>query len=214
MVKTPSLRWSGLLFMVAGGLFGTFMFFHPANNPQGALEPIWVPVHVLWFISYLLIACSLVPLYVLISSQDRLTIISYWLSFIGTILSLPIAVWDSFVVPYLAKHAPDFIIQIEELSVEPSVFVFRVIVFLTIFLFCLGFILFGIASIRLQLLPKVAGGCVAAGAPLFWIGALFISKTAMGNLITEIGALLFGIGLVMLGKTLFANFSAIYTYQD
>ena len=101
---------------------------------------------------------------------------SYWLSFIGTVLSLPIAVWDSFVIPYLAKHAPDFISQIEEISVETPVLVFRIIVFLTVFIFSLGFFLCGISLVRTRMAPRVAGVCLAVGAPLFWIGALFVSN--------------------------------------
>jgi hypothetical protein len=205
-MASPNLQVSGLLSIVAGVMFGSFMFFHPANNAQGALEPIWVPVHLTWFFSYLLIICSFIPLYVpLATSQNSLLTISYWLSFIGTVLSLPIAIWDSFVIPYLAKHAPDFISQIEEISTETSVLVFRIIVFLTIFIFSLGFLLYGISLAQKRLVPMVSGLCLAVGAPLFWIGALFVSKGSMGNLITEIGAFLFGVGFMIFGVTLFSK---------
>ncbi len=205
-MTTPSgTRLSGLLLIVAGILFGSFMFFHPANNAQGALESIWVPVHTAWFFAYLLIICGLVPIYNQVTSQGKLVQVSYWLSLIGSILSLPISAWDSFIVPYLAKHTPDFIAQIEEISIETPVLVFRIIVFLTIFIFSLGFILFGITAVRLHWLPKFAGVCISLGAPLFWIGALFVSKGSIGNAVTIAGALLFGIGLVILGKNLLAN---------
>jgi hypothetical protein len=202
-MQLTNLRISGVLLFLAGLLFGTFMFFHPANTPQGALEPIWVPVHCAWFLAYLLLICSFIPLYApLVSVGHSLTNMSYWLAFLSTVLSLPIAVWDSFVIPYLAKHAPDFIAQIEEISLEPSVLVFRIIVFLTVFMSSLGFLLFGLALIRTQVAPVMAGVCLAVGAPLFWIGALFVSKGSLGNLVTEVGALLFGVGLILLGYTL------------
>lgn len=207
-MTSPNLRSSGILMMAAGILFGGFMFFHPANNAQGAMEALWTPVHVAWFLSYLLIACSFVPLYLpFTTSGTALTTISYWLAFLGTILSLPIAVWDSFVVPYLARHAPDFIAQIEEISAETPVLVFRIIFFLTVLIFSLGFSLYGIAIIRTHIAPKIVGVCLAIGAPLFWLGALFVSKSSSGNLITTIGALLFGIGLVIFGATLFSKLS-------
>jgi hypothetical protein len=203
---SSNIRSGGLLLIAAGILFGGFMFFHPANNSQGALEAIWVPVHFAWFLSYLLIICSFMPLYVpLTTSQNSLVTISYWLSFVGTVLSLPIAVWDSFVIPYLAKHAPDFIPQIEEISSETPVLVFRIIVFLTVFIFSLGFFLYGISLVQTRIVPMVVGVCLVVGAPLFWIGALFVSKGSMGNLITEIGAFLFGVGLVIFGATLFSK---------
>ncbi|CAN1212181.1 hypothetical protein TUMEXPCC7403_18385 [Tumidithrix helvetica PCC 7403] len=207
----PNIRVSGLLLMVAGILFGSFMFFHPINNPQGALEAIWVPVHSIWFIAYLLIIISFLPIYNAIASLGSLAILGYWLSFLGTVLSLPIATWDAFAIPYLAKHAPDFILEIEENSMETSILVYRAIVFLTIFLFSLGFMLYGAAIAKSSQLLKFAGICLALGAPIFWIGALFVSKGSMGNIVTEIGALLFGLGLTVLGQSLFVNSSQFIT---
>ena len=49
------------------------------------------------------------------------------------------------------------------------------------------------------------GLCLACGAPMFWVGALFVSKGSLGNVVTEIGALLFGVGIVFLGATLLAK---------
>ncbi|HBB31618.1 MAG TPA: hypothetical protein DDZ80_15900 [Cyanobacteria bacterium UBA8803] len=80
--------------------------------------------------------------------------------------------------------------------------------FLTIFIFSLGFILLGIALVLLRLLNLLSGICLALGAPLFWIGALFVSQEPMGNVVTEIGATLFGLGLILLGKQLLSNFNA------
>jgi hypothetical protein len=200
---SSGLKASGFMLIIAGLLLGSFMFFHPANNPQGALEPIWVPVHVMWLISYLLIICGFVPLYLpFIASNGLLATVSYYLAVIGTVLSVPIAVWDAFIVPYLAKHAPDFIFQIEEISMETPVLVFRVLFFFTMLAFSLGFLLYGISAVRSHLLPTMMGLCLACGAPMFWVGALFVSKGSLGNLVTEIGAFLFGVGLVLLGATL------------
>ncbi|MBL1179029.1 MAG: hypothetical protein FWK01_28870 [Pantanalinema sp. GBBB05] len=140
--------------------------------------------------------------------------VSYWLSFMGTVLSLPIAVWDSFMIPYLAIHAPDLILQIEEVSVETPVLIFRTIVFLTVFIFSVGFVVFGIGLIRLRFLNQVSGACFILGAPLFWIGALFFSKGSMGNIVTEIGATLFGVGLILLGKHLLDNVNATKFHLD
>lgn len=198
-------QFSGWSLTIAGILFSSFMFFHPANTAQGALEPGWVPVHILWFIAYLLIICGFVPLSVLVASKGGMITVGYWLSFIGTVLSLPIAVWDSFIVPFLAVHAPDLILQIEEVSVETPVLIFRTIVFLTVFIFSGGFVVFGISLIRLWFLNQVSGACFILGAPLFWIGALFFSKGSMGNTVTEVGATLFGLGLILLGKHLLGN---------
>jgi hypothetical protein len=198
-----SLKISGLLLILSDILFAGFMFFHPTNNAQGALSPLWTPVHLAWFCAYLLIICSFLPLYVpIINLQNSFLSISYWLSFIGTVLSLPIAVWDSFIIPYLARHAPDFILQIEEISMETPVLIFRIIVFLTIFVFSAGFMMYGIAIAQTGIASVYVGLCLIVGAPLFWIGALFVSTTSLGNIATEIGAFLFGLGLINFGWSL------------
>jgi hypothetical protein len=213
-VLSLSGRWSGLAFMIAGLLFGTFMFFHPSNDFQGALNPIWTPVHVLWLVSYLLI---LLGLNVLprqsANTVGRLDSIAYLLAFLGTALSLPIAVWDSFIVPYLAVHAPDMIKQIEELSLETPVLAFRIIFFIAVITFSLGFMLIGLSILRSPRqvpkqsprVPRLAGGLLSIGAPLFWIGAIGFSQSSLGNSVTMLGAVLFGVGLEWLGYVLWSR---------
>ncbi|MBL1179453.1 hypothetical protein [Pantanalinema sp. GBBB05] len=84
-MKTLSQKqFSGWSLIIAGILFGSFMFFHPANTAQGALELAWLPVHLLWFIAYLFIICGFVPLYGLMASQGGMITVrhpqrSWWL---------------------------------------------------------------------------------------------------------------------------------------
>ncbi len=201
------LRSSGAILIIAGILFGGFMFFHPPNNPQGAFEIRWVPVHMAWFISYLLMVVSFIPLYHPIStSGSNLETTAFWITFLGNALSLPIAAWDAFIVPYLAKHAPDFITQMEELSMEAPAVSFRIIVYLAILLYSIGFILFGFSMIRSRRALKIISGiCLAVGAPVFWIGALIVSSGPLGNMVTIIGSVLFGVGLIIWGSQLYSG---------
>jgi hypothetical protein len=201
MNASHQLRLSGVLLIIAGILFGGFMFFHPPNNPQGAFELRWIPVHIAWFFSYILIILGFVPVFHSISTSGRkLEITAFWISFLGTILSLPIAAWDAFLVPYLARHTPDFITQIEELSMEAPAVSFRIIAYLAVLLFSIGYILMGISMVRAgQSIKRVCGICLAVGASVFWIGALFVSNGPLGNTVTIFGALLFGIGLIIWG---------------
>lgn len=206
MLNTAMVRWSGLALMIAGLLFGTFMFFHPANTPEGALNPIWTPVHLMWFVSYLLILFGLNGMYpVLANEPGRLASAAWILSFFGTALSLPIAAWDSFIVPYLAHHALEMITQIEEVSMELSVLVFRLIFFLMALTFSLGFILLGVSALRSRTLPRVGGLLVLVGAPVFWLGAILFSKGSLGNAVTIIGAVSFGVGIGWFGYGLWSQ---------
>lgn len=58
------MRWSGLAAMLGGALYALFMFFHPPNEPAGMDDALWMPVHVVWLVSVLLILLGLVGLYV------------------------------------------------------------------------------------------------------------------------------------------------------
>src|SRR5215213_11430668 len=62
-VLSNLVRWSGLAAMVGGVLYALFMFFHPPNEPAGMDDALWVPVHVVWLVSILLILLGLVGLY-------------------------------------------------------------------------------------------------------------------------------------------------------
>jgi hypothetical protein len=191
---------NGLALMLAGILFGVFMFFHPPNNPTGALNPIWAPIHLMWFISYLLILFGLIDIYpILVSLSVRMGRLAWSLSFLGTALSLPVAAWDAFIVPYLAVHAPEMITQVEETSMELPILTFRLIVYLTIIIFSFGFVLMGISIIRSRVMPRIAGLMVLIGAPLFWLGAIIFSQGSTGNIVTIIGAVLFGFGIAWFG---------------
>lgn len=192
-------RWSGLLLLVAGVLFGGFMFWHPPNDVAGAMQPIWVPVHGAWLLAYGLMVCGWVPLYGWLGMRGRWVALGYGLAFLGLVLSLPIAVWDSFVVPELAVHAPGLIELIEEGSMEAPALVFRGLVFLGIFVFSVGFGVLGVTGWRSGLWSGLTGLGLAIGAPLFWLGALVVSQGPMGNGVTELGAVLFGVGMGRLG---------------
>jgi len=164
------------------------------------MNPIWAPIHLMWFISYILILFGLNGIYpIFASASTRLGKPAWILSFLGTALSLPIAAWDAFIVPYLAVHAPDMITQVEETSNELPVLTFRLIVYLTVIIFSIGFVLLGIATMRSRVLPRAAGLLVLVGAPMFWLGAIVFSQGSTGNSVTIVGAVLFGVGMSWFG---------------
>lgn len=192
----------------AGMLFGAFMFFHPANDATGALEPVWTPVHLAWYLSYLLMLIGLPACAAGAVAGDRwLGRIGYGLAWLGVALSLPLANWDAFLVPYLAAHAPDMIKDVEEMSGEAPVVAFRGLVSAAIIGSSLGFILLGAALMRGG--KWLSGPLLAVGMPLFWIGALVFSAGKLGNSITTVGAVIFGIGLVILGQDVASRPAAV-----
>ena len=82
---------------------------------------------------------------------------------------------------------------------ELPVVAFRLIFFLTVITFSLGFVLLGIAAIRSRVMPRAAGLLVLIGAPLFWLGAIVFSQGSTGNAVTIGGAVLFGVGISWFG---------------
>lgn len=198
-----SMRWSGSLLLLAGLLFGTFMFFHPPNNPVGAQDPVWAPVHVAWLVSYLLMLFGLQGLQPMLrAAAGRFGVLAWTLALLSVALSLPIAAWDAFIVPFLAVHAPDLIVQVEETSPELPVVTFRMLFFLTVITFSVGFVLLGVALRRLSTPLRGAALPLALGAPVFWAGAVIFSEGPAGNAVTLVGAVLFGAGLARLGYAL------------
>jgi hypothetical protein len=56
-------RLAAILAGLAGLLFALVPLLHPPNTTAGALEPAWVPVHLAWLVSYVLILFALPTLF-------------------------------------------------------------------------------------------------------------------------------------------------------
>ena len=203
-------RLAAILAGLAGLMFALVPVLHPPNTIVGALQPAWLPVHLAWLVSYLLILFALPTLFLAASqtptgspattATSALPLTGFLLAFTGTALSIPIATYDTYIVPTLAADAPPLIAFINQTVEEPAITAFHATYYLAIATFSLGFILLGIALSRVPGLPRWAGPLMAVGAPLFWIGVGFRGLGERESFVTMAGAILFGAGLMVVGQ--------------
>ncbi len=223
-------RLAAILAGLAGLLFALVPLLHPPNTTAGALEPAWVPVHLAWLVSYVLILFALPTLFIAAnrppsvatasSDLSALSVLSdlsastapspialtgFLLAFTGTALSITIATYDTFIVPTLAANVPPLIELINRTVEEPGLAAFHATYYLAVATFSLGFILLGLAMRNVPAVPRWAGPLLAVGAPLFWLGLGFRGPGARESTVTMAGAILFGVGLMAVGQGLARN---------
>jgi hypothetical protein len=58
------IRWSGLISLLAGVLYALAAFLHPVGEDLAAINsPKWVPAHLVYWVSVILMQLGLVGLY-------------------------------------------------------------------------------------------------------------------------------------------------------
>jgi len=205
-------RLAAILAGLAGLLFALVPVLHPPNTIAGALQPAWLPVHLAWLASYILILFALPTLFLAanqtptaapaLSGPSALSLTGFLLAFTGTALSIPIATYDTYVIPTLSNYAPPLIELINQTVVDPGIAAFHATYYLAIATFSLGFILLGLALRRASGVPKWGGPLLALGAPLFWIGVGFRGLGERESFVTMAGGIVFGAGLIVVGQGL------------
>ena len=179
--------WNALACIVAGLLFPIYTLLHPTDDsPAAILNSPWVAIHSLWFVGTLLTLVGLLGVYARQSEEDgRLGMLGFALLFAGTLLSLGVIFFDSYIVPLLAASAPALLDRQGPLMAAPVLVVAGLSSFVLV---AVGYILFGIATMRAGALPRWSGLLLAIGGPLFPVGQV------LGPIMGVIGAAIFGAG--------------------
>jgi hypothetical protein len=126
----------------------------------------WFLVGILGLVALVLIALGLVGLYACQAEQaGTLGLIAFVMAFSGTVMIFGLLWGEPFLGPMLVEEAP------EVLEIEPAG-TLAAGVMLTLVLFALGWLLFGLASLRASVLPRGAAALLMVGAVLFFILAL------------------------------------------
>jgi hypothetical protein len=199
MSSSQLIRWSGLASIVAGVLFILGEIVSPAeinattvlNSPYATVRTL----HVAWMVLGLL---GLVGLYARQAEETGwLGLVGFVLAFIGTALLGSLFFVEAYVFPTLATNAPALV------SLDPAgpLFAGPLTLVGVVLGVCnlLGYIVFGIATIRAGVLPRwgvlllIVGVVVGAPGP------------AVPFLVRAAGTVLFGLGQVWLGYTLWSG---------
>jgi hypothetical protein len=194
------LRWCGMALAAAGGLMVVATLLHPSRETATTIvasESRLVAAHVVYTVAWLLVLLGLPGLYAAQrGGMGRLGLAGFLTAFTGTYL---IAVTGNFgfLAPVLAKQSPAVLDSINQYS--PVV----IINGLAAVLFMIGYVLFGVAMIRIATLPRWSGVLVAVGAPahLIGFGVSQLASTAAWS-IAILGSVSLGAGLAWSGYRL------------
>jgi hypothetical protein len=180
--------------MLGGLLRVISMLLHPSGRDlTSVLNSSWAPVHALAVASLILILIGLVGLYAKQSEKcGILGLIGFGVAFIGTVLVTGLLYFEAFIMPVLAIEAPALVDEKGPIFTGPTGIIFPV----SLMAFMLGYLIFGIATIRAKLLSRWGTLLIIIGAVLFGIGPLLV------QIVVVAGAVVFGIGIFWLGYDL------------
>ena len=198
MSSVSLIRWSGMANMVAGLLTALFALLHPATLTTSAvLQTPWVAEHTLGVAAMSLTLLGLVGIQARHAQQaGRLGWIGFALALIGTAYLVGDLRFDAYLFPIIAQEAPELAAIPGPLFTEGT----AVIIPLTeIFFFGLGFVLLGLAIMRMSHWPRWSGLLLVVGAPLFIVGP------PISWAVFSLGAVLLGGGLSWLGYVLWSK---------
>jgi hypothetical protein len=168
MSSSNLIRWSGLAALVGGVLVVVYdvldAALFPGEQVSGAMATSsWFIVQILSLVGLVLITLGLVGLYARqVEQGETLGLVAFLVAFIGTVM-VSGSVWsEAFIGPVVAEAAPELV------GANPSGVVAAGII-LAFGLFALGWLLFGLASLRARVLPRGAALLLMVGAVLFFV---------------------------------------------
>ncbi len=198
MSPSKLIRWGGMTSILSGLLLILFAVFHPAREVTLAQDGLsWGLEHQLGIVSMVLMLFGLIGLYARqIERSSTLGFIGFVTAFAGVALYMGGMFLDAYFFPLLAVQAPSIVTDVLTGNVSglPAVGLG-----LSVVLFVVGFMVFGLATIRAGVLPRAAGVLLIVGAPLFGPGSLLPKLVQTG------GAVVFGLGLIWLGYAVWSD---------
>ena len=203
MSSANLIRWSGLISLLAGILFALAAFIHPAGEDLAAYNsPNWVTAHLLGWVSVMLMQLGLIGLYARQMERTAwLGLVGFVLAFIGTAFAGAIQFMVATVIPVVAEKATAIFPQVR----RPPAFA----VPLFALGFGLGYVLFGIATMRAGVLPRWSGLLLSIGVLLFMVAEVSreasLLRGTLPHVIGDTGAAVLGLGLAWMGYALWSE---------
>jgi hypothetical protein len=170
-ITTPKLiRWAGISAMAAGIIFAGIQPIHPPDVLASVTTSHW------FIIQSLKTAMCIFGLLGLTGLYARQANEAGWLGLVGYLLfslffahTLPLAYTEAFVLPLLATQAPTFVEGLLGIfngrPVQTNLGALPLLYSVAGFVgYVLGGLLFGIATLRVGILPRWAAGLLAAGS--------------------------------------------------
>lgn len=196
MSSSTLIRMSGLAAMLAGLSFALFVLIHPFGEwttAQVSQADSWFLAHLMHMLGGVFALFGLIGLY----AQQRedaglMGLIGFIVAFAGTALVVGVGLFVAFVWPVLAAQAPAlFEVTGPIFSAPPVIFI------VTFALFGAGYVLFGLATLKADVLPRWGALSMMLGAVLFTIPPEPFTPVPWAVFVA--GGILLGAGLGWLG---------------
>ena len=184
-----------LLILLEIAFFGVF-----GDQPErvAAATGAWLVLLDLSLIAAYLGLLTLIGLYARQTQESGgLGFAGFILTSIGWVMNIGFLWAGAFIIPALTSAAPDFLDRVE--ADPPGIVAAG---FITTFaIFALGWVIFGVGSLKARILPRVGTWLVIVGALLSLVGG-FVGLPLSG--------IVFGLGLTILGRWLWSEKPMIF----
>lgn len=163
-------RWAGMSAMAAGLIFAGIQPVHPLDTLESVTTTHWAIIQTLKAAMGVFGLLGLTGLYVRQAhAAGWLGLAGYLLFSLFFALTLPFAYIEAFILPLLASEAPGFVTSFLGIfNGQPTAMNLGALPVLYALAgfggYVLGGLLFGIATVRTGVLPRWAGGLLAAAA--------------------------------------------------
>ena len=198
MTTNTLVRWGGLAALVSGVVgialeIALFVIIGDQPMSIAGLTPQWMVLLVIMLVEMMLAMLGLVALYARQNQNaGTLGVVAFVTAVVGSMMLSGYAWAGTFDVPAFAEAAPEFL---DAFEASPSGAVFAGVI-LSFLSFGLGWFLFGLASLRAEVLPRGSSWLVMVGA------ALGVVLTVLG---LPLGGVVFDLGLAWMGLWLWSE---------
>ncbi len=198
------IRLSSLSCILGGVLFPISIAIHPLRDGLSVNNSPYSAIHVLIAFALMLVMFGLIGLY--LRQADKIGLAGFTVAFIGTAMTYGLILIEGFSWPTVGFYNAPAVHNFDPSLVSPRGSSLVFIFVLGMAVFALGYIIFGIATMRAKILPRTGGLLIAIGAPIYFLGGFAISvlgpESIMVTVIETIGAVAFGAGFVWLGYSM------------
>ncbi|MDQ3706762.1 MAG: hypothetical protein M3437_16375 [Chloroflexota bacterium] len=200
------IRWAGLAAMLAGSFYVAIGFFHPVKSLSTVTTTEWAVIHSLAFAMSFFGLLGITGIYARqVEEAGWLGLAGYILLSLWLVLLAPFTFAEVFILPPLATEAPAFVesfLGVFTGHAHPGgvdLGAMKTIWDLDGFVYILGGLLFGIATLRAGILSRWPAGLLVAAALVTPAGALLPHEHM------ALVAVPVGLALAWLGYTLWSE---------
>ena len=187
MLESPLNRQAGPIAVIAGGLFAVIhavQFFVADRSDLAAMvtDPLFMVVSAAYFVAFPLLLIALVALYWRQAGRAGLFgAVAFCTALVGTVALAGDMWFDAFAVPWLVQVAPAIVSADRGGSLLMTGWLVSVV------LFSLGWIMFGLASFRARIIPRALSIAVAIGGLIGFKAATAPWGVALGLAVAAVG---------------------------